>query len=147
MTSERAGAPCPTLLVEDHPLMRETLSEFLSEMSSVELIGMVSSAEEALGFCAERTPGLALIDVSLPGMNGIDLVGELKARYPDMRCLMLSGHREISYIERAMASGARGYVLKGNPTELLQGVAEVVAGGTYLSDTVRAKLDGRSTSS
>jgi DNA-binding NarL/FixJ family response regulator len=143
MSLENARAPCPTLLVEDHPLMRETLSEFLREMSAVELIGMVASAEEALRFCEERRPELALIDVSLPGMNGIDLVSALHARYPEMRCLMLSGHREISYVERALANGARGYVLKGDPTELLRGVAEVVRGGTYLSDTVRVRFQAQ----
>jgi DNA-binding NarL/FixJ family response regulator len=140
MSLEKPRAPCPTLLVEDHPLMRETLSEFLREMSTVELVGMVSSAEEALAFCEQRTPDLVLIDVSLPGMNGIDLVAELHARYPTMRCLMLSGHREVSYVERALANGAQGYVLKGDPSELLRGVAEVAEGRTYLSETVRSRV-------
>jgi DNA-binding NarL/FixJ family response regulator len=71
-------------------------------------------------------------------MSGIELVQTLRERYPDMRCLMLSGHREISYVERALASGASGYVLKGDPADLLRGVAVVVEGGTYLSDAIRA---------
>jgi DNA-binding NarL/FixJ family response regulator len=138
-----ARASCPTLLVEDHPLMRETLSEFLAELSSIHLIGMVSSAEEALGFCDQNQPQLALVDVSLPGMSGIELVQALRERHPDMRCLMLSGHREISYVERALASGASGYVLKGDPADLLRGVAAVVEGGTYFSDAIRASDSGR----
>jgi DNA-binding NarL/FixJ family response regulator len=143
MSLEDARAPCPTLLVEDHPLMRETLSEFLRELSAIELIGMVATAEEALSFCEEQRPELALIDVSLPGMNGIDLVSELHARYPGMRCLMLSGHREVSYVERALANGASGYVLKGDPSELLRAVDAVARGETYLSDTVRSGIDAR----
>jgi DNA-binding NarL/FixJ family response regulator len=134
-------APCPTLLVEDHPLMRETLREFLTETASVDLIGMVSSAEEALQFCEQQVPRLALIDVSLPGMNGLDLVTALRGRYPGIWCVMLSGHRELSYIERAKASGAHGYVLKGDPGELLRGVSRVIDGGTYFSDITSAGRD------
>lgn len=130
----------PTLLIEDHPLMRETLSQFVREMTDVDLIGAVGSGPEALHFCHEQQPALALIDVSLPEMSGIELVRELRNRYPNLICLMLSGHQEITYIRRALANGAQGYVLKGDPEELLRAIASVTAGETYLSEPIRDKL-------
>jgi DNA-binding NarL/FixJ family response regulator len=130
----------PTLLIEDHPLMRETLSQFVREMTDVDLIGAVGSGPEALQFCHENQTALALIDVSLPEMSGIELVRELRSRYPDLICLMLSGHQEITYIRRALANGAQGYVLKGDPEELLRAIASVTAGETYLSEPIRDKL-------
>jgi DNA-binding NarL/FixJ family response regulator len=129
-----------TLLVEDHPLMRQTLSQFVSAMANVDLIGAVGSGKEALAFCETAEPALALIDVSLPEMSGIELVREMRALHPEVACLMLSGHQEVTYIRRALANGARGYVLKGDPEELLQAIDRVLDGDTYLSDTVRDKL-------
>lgn len=128
------------LLVEDHPLMRETLSQFVNEIADVELVGAVGTAREALEFCEKSPPTLALIDVSLPEMSGIELVREIRKHYPDIKCLMLSGHQEVTYIRRALANGAQGYVLKGDPEELLQAVDHVIKGESYLSDTVRDKL-------
>ena len=128
------------LIIEDHPAMRAMLQAFLSEMTQVEVIGAVSSAEEALRFCDQREPDLALVDVSLPGKNGIDLVADLRAGHPQVRCLMLSGHQEPSYIERALANGARGFLLKGDPDEMLSGIECVLGGERYLSHAVREKL-------
>lgn len=130
----------PTLLVEDHPLMRETLSQFLREMAELDLIGAVATGAEALKICEDTEPALALIDISLPEMSGLELVRELKSRYPNLSCLMLSAHQEIAYIRRALANGAQGYVLKGDPEELLRAVENVLHGETYLSEPIRDKL-------
>lgn len=132
-----------TLLIEDHATMRATLSKFVSKIDDVELIGAVSSGEEALEFCAQVRPRLALIDVSLPGINGIDLVLKLQNLNPGITCLMLSGHHKITYVQRALANGASGYVLKGDPEELLEAIKLVIAGKTYLNETLRTKLRTR----
>lgn len=121
------------LLVEDHPIMRETLSELLSDIPEVELDGTAASGEEALSLCETFTPNLALIDVSLPGMNGIELVEALLIRHPETACLMLSGHQENTYIQRAIAAGARGYTLKGDPAEIEKAIQQVIKGGNYVS--------------
>ena len=131
---------CTTLLVEDHPLMRKTLSDFVTQMEDVELIGAVASGGEAIQFCREHSPHLALIDVSLPAISGLELVRELRALRPDLICLMLSAHQEITYIRRALANGAQGYVVKGNPTELEEAIRQVIQGKIFLSQTVRDKL-------
>lgn len=120
--------------------MRETLSQFLKQVAEIELISAVGSGAEALRSCEEQTPSLTLIDVSLPEMSGLELVRELKSRYPEMVCLMLSGHQEIPYIRRALANGAQGYVLKGDPDELLTAIGGVLQGEIYLSQPIRDKL-------
>jgi DNA-binding NarL/FixJ family response regulator len=130
----------PTLLVEDHPLMRETLRQFLGDIPSIDLVGAVGSGKEALAFAERSPPTLALIDVSLPEMSGIELVRQLRAMLPEVKCLMLSGHQEVTYIRRALTNGAKGYVLKGDPEELIEAIDRVLKGGTYLSEVVRDKL-------
>lgn len=131
---------CTALLVEDHPVIRGTLVEFLNDVVGVKVIGAVTTGEEALPLCDTAKPDLAVIDVSLPGMNGIDLVGELKKRHPDLICLMLSGHHELGYVRRALANRAQGYVLKDDPGELTQAIQQVIAGETYLSGPILRKL-------
>lgn len=131
----------PTLLVEDHQLMRETLSNFLADVPEVDLIAAVGTGEEALRMCEQAKPKLALIDVSLPEMSGIELVREIRQRCPETVCLMLSGHQEVTYIRRAMENGARGYILKGDPIELIQAIEHGIRGEIYLSEAVRDKLE------
>ncbi len=104
------------------------------------MCGAVATGAEALGRLAEVEADIALIDVRLPGMNGIDLVEQLQARYPALRCLVLSGYRESIYIRHAFRVGARAYILKGNPPELLEAIQTVMAGGIYLSPSLQGKL-------
>ncbi len=120
--------------------MRATLTQFISSLPEIEFLGALRSGEEALEFCQKVTPALILIDVSLPGISGIDLVAELKRRHPDAFCLMLSGHQEAGYIRRALDNGANGYVLKGDPFELQDAIKSIVQGKTYISDAVKKKL-------
>lgn len=131
--------PVRIFLVEDHPLMRRITSEYVGKLPGFEVCGAASSAEEAL----DRLPAsadLVLVDVSLPGMSGIDLVAEVVARWPALYCLMLSGHTEAGYVERALGVGAKGYVMKGNPATLAESVRCVLDGGTYLSEALRGRL-------
>ena len=130
--------PWKIFIVEDHPVMREMLIAFLTKRSGYEVCGAAESAEEALERLGESGCELALIDVSLPGISGIELAQAIRLRWPDIRCLMISGHGERSYVEGAMEAGARGYVLKGDPYELPEAIELVMSGGTYLSEPLRA---------
>lgn len=127
-------------IVEDHRSMRDMLREFLDMAPDFHVCGVAETAEEALQDLPELDVHLLLIDVSLPGMNGIDLAEEVGSRWPELSCLMFSAHEETSYARRSLAVGARGYVLKGNPDELSGAIRQVLEGRMYVSPPLREKL-------
>lgn len=125
-------------LIEDHPLMQRMMAEFINRMPDLQMCGMAATAQEALAQLPTATVDLVLVDVSLPDMDGIHLVSELHEQQPALRCLMLSGHQEQGYVQRALAAGARGYLAKGNPLELVNAIQRVLQGEIYLSESLRA---------
>lgn len=128
------------LIVEDNALLSSTLARFLREQGQFTVAAVAPSAEAALQLLQKTTVDLALIDVALPGMNGIDLVATVKRQYPEISCLVLSAHNESDYIRRAMAAGAMGYVIKSDPLSILEAIKQVLAGEIYLSEEGRRKL-------
>lgn len=129
---------CKLFIVEDHALVRDMLVEFLNDIPGWQVSGIAQSAEEALDRLDGLVIDIALIDVSLPGKSGIDLVGEIRLSWPQCPCLMLSGHAERRYVDAAFAAGARGYVVKGDANELADAVKQVLDGETYVSASLRA---------
>ena len=127
-------------IVEDYPIMRYILSKFIRQTLHLEMCGEAASGEEALEHLAEVEAELVVIDVLLPGLSGLELLKQLQEKYPEMLCLMLSGHGETSYVREAFKLGARGYVLKGDASELLEAIQTVCGGGTYLSPALQARL-------
>lgn len=126
------------LVVEDHPLFVNSLVRLLRDRGghSVESVG---SGEQALQQLADSKYDVVLIDVSLPGMNGIDLVHVIHERKPQLPCLMVSGHMGASYVHQSMESGARGYVLKEDIAGILDAIKQVLRGGTFISKALRPK--------
>ena len=124
-------------IIEDHPLMQRMMSEFINRMPDLQVCGIAATAQEALDQLPTTTVDLVLVDVSLPDMDGIHLVQALHAQQPTLVCLMLSGHQERSYVQRALAVGARGYLAKGNPSELVMAIHQVLKGEIYLSESLR----------
>lgn len=121
------------LLVEDHAIMGRMLARFLREQGNIEVWARVETAEAALAKLAERPadgprPDVALVDVSLLGTSGLDLVVELARLYPALPCLMVSAHGNPGYVRQALANGARGYVTKGDPPVIVEAVQHVLAG-------------------
>lgn len=129
-------------IVEDHPLMRQTLSEFIQSSPNLELAGLAKTEAEALQRLAEVEANIVLIDIQLAETNGLHLLEQLRERYPELLCLMLSGHREVSYIQHAFRVGARGYILKQKPAEILEAIQTVASGGMYLSPALQEKQSG-----
>jgi DNA-binding NarL/FixJ family response regulator len=125
------------LIVEDHAILGKALVRLLTEKLDHTVVTVVGSAEEAI----EQLPGLqvdmALVDVSLPRMNGIQLVGYLHEKYPQLPCLVITGHLIPFYLQRSLEAGARGYVLKDDVIGILEGVQTVLEGGTYVSKALR----------
>jgi DNA-binding NarL/FixJ family response regulator len=129
-------------LIEDQELMRDSMKAYLDAEDDLHVAGVAERGEEALDDLADGPlPDLLLIDVSLPGMSGIEFLQRVREAHPDVVCLMLSGHVEETYVEAAKGAGARGYVMKGQPAEYLKAVREILDGGTYRSDTVASMWD------
>ena len=105
-------------IVENHDVVREVVASYLARMEGVVVCGQADSAERALPDIARLRPDVVLIDLSLPGMSGLDLLRELSARHPDVACVVLTGHAEPGYRDRALAAGARAFVLKDDPANL-----------------------------
>lgn len=130
--------PQHVYVVEDHSVMRDMLCEFLASGEDIEVIGSAGDGQSALDDLEsmDALPDLILIDVSLPGMDGIDVLRRVRETHGDVFCLMLSGHAEESYVREAQEAGARGYVIKGQPKAILEAVQVVLDGGTYHSDAI-----------
>ncbi|MEL6612821.1 MAG: response regulator transcription factor [Bacteroidota bacterium] len=129
------------LLVDDHPLLRKGLALTLNAESDLDVVGQAASAEEALEAFGTLDPDVALIDISLPGMSGLELLKHLLALKPDLLTLVVSRHDEALYAERAVRAGAKGYVMKVEAAdEIVQAVRHVLRGGIYMSEDLKDRL-------
>ena len=125
------------LLVEDHAILASVLARMLLNTGNLEVTVVAGTAEEALRQLPEQQFDLALVDVFLPEMSGISLVALMREQYPDLPCLMLSGHMLDYYVQSSLDAGARGYVLKDKSDEILEGIQHVLQGETYVSSELR----------
>ena len=107
------------LLVDDHPLLREGLTRLISSESGMMVCGTASSVQEALAMVEAEKPNLVITDLTLPGRNGIELIKDLGATYPEIPTIVLSMHDELFYAERVLRAGGRGYVMKDAPPDHL----------------------------
>ena len=125
------------LLVEDHPIFAGVLLEALAKRDDLHVVQVVSSAEEALLVIPGLNIDLILVDVSLPKMSGIDLVGKLIQIDPDVLCLVISGHLSDLYLRRSLAAGARGYAIKDSAKDIIEGIYQVMRGEIYICKELR----------
>lgn len=129
------------LIVDDHPLVREGLTMRLSLQSDLQVCGEAASVDEALAAIEQQQPHLAIIDLSLHDSQGLDLIKQIKTRYPSVLMLVLSGFQESLYAERCLRAGAVGYLNKQESNEkLLLAVRTVLAGERFLSPELAARL-------
>ena len=128
-------------IVEDHPVMREGYATLIQREEGLALCGMAETAPEALDRIPETDVDLVLVDVSLEGISGIELVKQIKALRPDLPMLVISAHDEILYAERALRAGARGYIMKHESLDtVLEAIRSVLQGELYLSDQMRMRI-------
>ncbi len=121
------------LVAEDHAMVREALCVFLTH-SGFEVVGEACDGEEAVRLAAQLKPEIALMDISMPRLNGIDASREIGHLSPGTRCILLTMHSEDRYIREAARAGVAGYVLKSRTAEdLATAVRDVCAGGVHLS--------------
>jgi DNA-binding NarL/FixJ family response regulator len=117
------------VLVDDHPIVREGLIMMMSRRDDLSVCGEAGSAEDALQVVAELHPDLAIVDIFLDGINGIELTKQLHSRYPELPVIVLSMHDEQLYAERARRAGALGYVMKQEASRTIMDAIDAVMGG------------------
>ncbi len=123
------------LLVDDHPLVREWLANLINQQSDLQVCGEADSAPKALQLIGAAQPEIAVVDISMEGGSGIELIKNIKASHPAVLVVVLSMHDEALYAERALRAGARGYIMKREATKrVLQAIRCVLGGKLYLSD-------------
>jgi DNA-binding NarL/FixJ family response regulator len=128
-------------MVDDHPIVREGMAQFLNLQENLHLCCQASNADEALSAMSACDHAVAIVDISLDGDTGLDLIKTLRRRYPDLAILTLSMHDESLFAERALRSGANGYLMKQEGTRnILQAVQKVLAGQIYLSAALQGML-------
>ena len=133
--------PMRVLIVDDHALLRCGLRALLADQFQRAVFGEASDAQEALALLRKKQWDVALIDITLPGKSGLDLLKELKAEWPSLPVLILSGHAEDQFAVRALRAGAGGYMTKESaPEELVKAVRKILAGGQYVSPALGEKL-------
>lgn len=129
------------LIVEDHPLMQQGIQMTLEAEMDFEISNMVATAEEAIEVVKNEEPDLAVIDISLPGMNGIELLKHFRIHHPDILMLVISRYDEELFAERAIRAGARGYIMKMQAGEqIVTAVRKILNGGIFLSDNMSSKM-------
>jgi DNA-binding NarL/FixJ family response regulator len=128
-------------LVDDHPMMREGLAQLINHEPDLNVCGEAADALQALDLIQAQKPDLALVDISLPGKNGLELIKDLQALLPSLSVLVVSMHDESLYVERVLRAGGRGYIMKQEGgKKLLEAIRQVLAGQIYVSERMSAKL-------
>jgi len=129
------------VIVDDHPLFRKGLEQLIHSDGAFAVCGEASNASEAMDVIRKLDPDLAIVDVSLPGANGIELIKNIRAEFPKLPILVLSMHDESLYALRALRAGAQGYVMKQEAlANVVQAIHEVFSGRPYLSPAMAAQV-------
>jgi DNA-binding NarL/FixJ family response regulator len=129
------------LVVDDHPIVRQGLAKLLSDEADLVLCGEAENAHDGLRAVGQLKPDLAIVDISLAGKTGLDLIKDIRVLYPKLPVLVLSMHDELIYAERALRAGARGYVMKQEGGKvLLQAIRQVLSGQVYVAQQISATI-------
>lgn len=129
------------LLVDDHPIVRQGLEEMINHEKDLAVCGTAEDLHQALDQITALKPDLVMVDISLKGSNGIELLKNIKVRFPKLSVLMLSMHDESLYAVRALRAGASGYIMKQEATEkVLTAIRQVLNGEIYLSEKMEKKM-------
>ena len=148
----RAAFPAPPegicmldiVLIDDHRLVRDAIKGILERGSEFRVVGEAEGGADAVNLCKKTQPHIALMDIGLPGMNGIEATAELLRHCPTVKVIILSMHDDENSVISAIRGGARAFVLKkASSTELLDALRTVASGGSYISSEVSDRLLAR----
>lgn len=140
-TAEPETASIRVAIVEDHTLMREGLAQLINSQPDMKVIVQSGDAGEGLSAILDQKPDLALIDITLPGRNGLELIKDILAQMPQLPVLVVSMHDETLYAERALKAGAKGYLMKdADRNTIISALRRILAGGFYVSDRMAGEI-------
>jgi len=129
------------LLVEDHPIFRQGMIQLINHEADLKVCGEAETAAAALSAIEKQKPDLALVDITLKGTNGVELIKNIQSKFPNLPTLVLSMHEESLYAERAMRAGARGYVMKQEAaSQVMLAIRTVLSGNLYLSPEMNLSM-------
>ena len=135
------SSPIRVIIAEDHTLVREGTREILEREQDIQVVGEAARGDDAVRQALEHNPDVLLMDMRMPGMNGIEATREVTAQAPSVKVLILSAHEDEDYVREALAVGASGYLLKTAPgRELVEGIRAVASGSAILSPELTRKL-------
>jgi DNA-binding NarL/FixJ family response regulator len=133
--------PIRIVVAEDHALVRAGICSLLEKLPGVEVVGEAADGREALELLKTQAPHVALLDISMPGMNGLEAAARAARRFPATRVILLSMHANEEYVHRALKAGVAGYLLKDSGTaELELAVRAVARGETFLSPAISKQV-------
>ena len=129
------------IIVDDHPIVRQGLKQILSEEPDMTVFGEAQNSQEVLQLISEQDWDIVVLDITMPGRGGLDVLKEIKHERPKLPVLILSIHPEDQYAVRALKAGASGYLTKESaPEELVLAIRKILRGGKYVSSTLAEKL-------
>ena len=129
------------LVVDDHPLVRESLKKIIQGEPDLVVCGEAEDREQALEIVRATSPRLVIVDLTLKTSHGLELVKDLRERFPEVQSLVLSMHDEMIHAERAIRAGARGYITKLElPAKILQAIRKILGGEIYWSEKAAARV-------
>jgi len=131
-------------IVDDHPLVRDWLAALIKQQPDLEYLGQAGDATSALSAMLETPPDVAIVDITLPGSSGLDLIRNLTEQLPGTQAIVLTMHDELFYFERALRAGARGYVMKHESTSsILDAIRSVQTGLIHANPRLLANIAQR----
>lgn len=141
MLNASAQTAISILLVDDHPIVRLGVSQLLDLEPDLKVRWQASGADEAVAVCESAEPDMAIVDISLGGESGVELIKKLTRLRPAMQILAMSMHDESLYAERALRAGAKGYVMKHSASKnIVAALRRIRAGEIYVSEEMRSRL-------
>jgi DNA-binding NarL/FixJ family response regulator len=141
MTKSPAVKKKKVLIIEDHPVFRAMLGQLIEKELGMTVCGQADNIKEAMTLIEQTLPDAAIVDITLQGSSGLELIKDLKARHNRLPVLVLSMHAEKLYAERVLRAGAKGYISKEEaPSEVVEAIREVMDGRIYVSKRVNREI-------
>jgi DNA-binding NarL/FixJ family response regulator len=136
-----AVVPYRIVLADDHVLFRQGIKHILEGVADLEIVGEAGDGLKLLDVVRESAPDMVMLDISMPGLRGIEAVGEIKAVHAGVKVLIVTMHKDIEYLHHAVRRGASGYLLKEDAgTELFSAIERIRQGGLYISPLMSDEL-------